>query len=843
MEKFNKAQAKNLAAAQKLVDTYASSSEDEGELDEKHILDLLYKHYKPSEAAVGSCKDAAARTSTFLENTLHSGAATCLICIGSIRRVEAIWSCESCYCFFHLNCIQRWANDSMMQMKVKAAEQQNNLQGHYNHLGEFVPPKRQKSLHWCCPQCRRDYQPAEKPTQYNCFCGKEANPPSQPFLVPHSCGEICGKLLQPKCGHDCKLLCHPGPCPPCAQQAQVSCLCGKSSPRSMRCIDKQWRCQQACKDLLACGKHRCNQVCHRPGQCPPCTSKSLQPCECQRESKMVNCSDRKWKCQNVCGAPFACGLHICEKVCHAGPCGDGECPLQVRSCPCGKNTQVRPCNEAEETCGDTCQKLLSCGQHTCTQRCHRGPCISCPVRTKKKCRCGLHEKELPCSKEFTCETKCKQIRDCGKHACNRKCCGDQCPPCEKICGKQLSCNKHKCQSVCHNGPCYPCKLESQINCRCGKTKRSVPCGREKSARIVCLELCRISSKCHHAVKHRCHKSECPPCGQVCGLPNDTSKCGHICKARCHEAVRVNKPADGRPQTKKYEYKALPHPRCEEGVIVTCIGGHEVATWPCWNSKPSSCQRQCARQLKCGNHKCSLVCHSVPNPADMQQQAGCAGCEEGCAVPRPAGCVHACPKGCHPPPCAPCNFVIKSKCHCGLNQSVYKCSEYYDETGTVQEIVDRREKLRSCGNRCLKNYNCGHRCTAICHSGKCPNPELCRKKVRIYCACKRLKQEVACDKHRAGQTSLECDSNCTAEQSRAQAAEQQHLEQKRRHEEERNRLELEKFEAKFGKRKHKERKTVDVGPAKIKIDWKRYAIYAVSLLTVVAAIAVAFYAES
>ncbi|KAI8039370.1 hypothetical protein M5D96_008093 [Drosophila gunungcola] len=624
MEKFNKAQAKNLAAAQKLVDTYASSSEDEGDLDEQHILELLYKNYRPTESA-GSSKDAA-RTSTFLENTLHSGAATCLICIGSIRR-------------------------------VKAAEQQNGQasQGHYNHLGEFVPPKRQKSLHWCCPQCRRDYQPAEKPTQYNCFCGKEANPQNQPFLVPHSCGEICGKLLQPK------------------------------SP---------------CKDLLACGKHKCNQECHRPGQCPPCTSKSMQPCECQRESKMVNCSDRKWKCQNT------------------------QCP----------------------------------------------------------------------------------------------CCGDQCPPCEKICGKQLSCNKHKCQSVCHNGPCYPCKLESQINCRCGKTRRSVPCGRERSARIVCLELCRITAKCHHAIKHRCHKGECQPCGQVCGLPNDTSKCGHICKARCHEAVRVNKPKEARPQAKKYEYKALPHPRCEEGVIVTCIGGHEVATWPCWNSKPSSCQRKCARQLKCGNHKCSLVCHSVQLPKDMSQQAGCANCEEGCS-------------GCHPPPCAPCNFVIKSKCHCGLNQLVYKCSEYFDETGTVQEIIERREKLRSCGNRCLKNYPCGHRCTAICHSSKCPNPELCRKKVRIFCVCKRLKQEIACDKHRA------------AEQSRAQAAEQQHLEQKRRDEEERNRLELEKFEAKFGKRKHKERKTVDVGPAKSKINWQRTAIYAVSILTVVFAIVVAFYADT
>lgn len=130
----------------------------------------------------------------------------------------------------------------------------------------------------------------------------------------------------------------------------------------------------------------------------------------------------------------------------------------------------------------------------------------------------------------------------------------------------------------------------------------------------------------------------------------------------------------------------------------------MATWPCWNSKPSSCQRKCARKLKCGNHKCSLVCHSVSHPQDMQQQAGCANCEEGCAVPRPAGCVHACPKGCHPPPCTPCNFVIKSKCHCGLNQSVYKCSEYFDETGTVQEIIERREKLRSCGNRCLKNVS-------------------------------------------------------------------------------------------------------------------------------------------
>lgn len=116
-------------------------------------------------------------------------------------------------------------------------------------------------------------------------------------------------------------------------------------------------------------------------------------------------------------------------------------------------------------------------------------------------------------------------------------------------------------------------------------------------------------------------------------------------------------------------------------------------------------------------------------------------------------------------------------------------------------------------------------------------------MRIFCNCKRLKQEIACDKHRAGQTSLACDSHCKAEISRAQAAEQQDLEEKKRREEERNRLELEKFEAKFGKRKHKERKTVDMGPPKSEINWQKISIYAVSLLTVLGAIAVAFYADS
>jgi hypothetical protein len=60
------------------------------------------------------------------------------------------------------------------------------------------------------PKCRTEYQQKDCPAKYLCFCGKEVNPKFDPWLVPHSCGQTCGRNLQPKCGHTCLLLCHPG---------------------------------------------------------------------------------------------------------------------------------------------------------------------------------------------------------------------------------------------------------------------------------------------------------------------------------------------------------------------------------------------------------------------------------------------------------------------------------------------------------------------------------------------------------------------------------------------------------------------------------------------------------
>lgn len=63
-----------------------------------------------------------------------------------------IWSCEHCYSFFHLNCIQRWANDSTAQKRLY----QEQEVGYYNNQGEYIA-KEKKIIKWNCPNCRHDY--------------------------------------------------------------------------------------------------------------------------------------------------------------------------------------------------------------------------------------------------------------------------------------------------------------------------------------------------------------------------------------------------------------------------------------------------------------------------------------------------------------------------------------------------------------------------------------------------------------------------------------------------------------------------------------------------------------
>ncbi len=78
----------------------------------------------------------------------------CIICLSTLKSIEAIWSCGQCYCVFHLSCIHSWAHDSQ-HTRSRA-------------LSTTLFPN-QAQL-WSCPKCRRDYSTI--PTHYMCFCGK-----------------------------------------------------------------------------------------------------------------------------------------------------------------------------------------------------------------------------------------------------------------------------------------------------------------------------------------------------------------------------------------------------------------------------------------------------------------------------------------------------------------------------------------------------------------------------------------------------------------------------------------------------------------------------------------------
>lgn len=166
------------------------------------------------------------------------------------------------------------------------------------------------------------------------------DPPFQPWLVPHSCGQVCGKDLVPSCGHSCLLLCHPGkyflnilrsgnrgdccklpcysllsercfvrgtqfclfqfsgPCPPCPKMIRSKCYCSNGGEKMVRCCYKEWSCGQKCSKKLSCQKHKCETVCH-PGECPACPKTSMISCDCQNQSRMTACAELSWKCEKV----------------------------------------------------------------------------------------------------------------------------------------------------------------------------------------------------------------------------------------------------------------------------------------------------------------------------------------------------------------------------------------------------------------------------------------------------------------------------------------------------------------------------------------------------------------
>ncbi|KAK9238600.1 hypothetical protein V1525DRAFT_400515 [Lipomyces kononenkoae] len=593
---------------------------------------------------------------------IHSGAYECMICINAVTRKSRIWTCDTCYRVFHINCIQKWAK----QLKTTGAE--NN---------RSQPFDRQP---WRCPGCQTSRE--DIPQRYRCWCGKVENPDQSSLFPPHSCGQTC-QAEYSNCPHGCQMPCHPGPHPKCqALGPQIDCFCGKSSSQR-HCVDTEyngWSCGVVCGEMMACGVHTCPRPCHT-GLCGPCQAPIHSSCYCGKDDKVVKCSetlppkrskfidedgDEAWwtgnyKCDNICGRSFDCGEHQCQRDCHPQDLEPAHCPLSpdvIATCPCTKHTVQeilgRPrekCTDPIPTCKEFCGKLLPCG-HSCQQRCHTWPCFPCSERVTVPCECGYNQITLPCSDLARGTPRCNRIcrvqLNCQRHECGNPCCPaerlgqeraskqrrkdnnsyqnleDYIEPqhiCLQICNRLLKCGSHRCQMTCHRGPCPPCLEASfdELTCNCGRTKIMPPvaCG---TASPKCEYPCQRQPPCGHpVVRHNCHL--------------DDEEC----------------------------------PKCPYFVERTCMCGKSVLkNQPC-SRQQVSCGTICNKLLACGSHRCKKVCHR-----DGQ-------CENPCRQPceKIKTCGHPDEAPCHSPfqceEVAPCTALIKISCACGNLTTTVKCN--------------------------------------------------------------------------------------------------------------------------------------------------------------------------
>lgn len=150
-----------------------------------------YRSPRKQKPIVEAEGDPDSQRNRFIEQ-LTSGDYECMVCCDEVKSRHEIWNCANCYHIFHLKCINLWA---------------------HSNIGEMGPDQERG---WRCPACQHVHP--KIPDRYYCFCGSRRDPNYRNHhrdLVPHSCGEICGKYKLPvdsttRCPHKCELVCHPG---------------------------------------------------------------------------------------------------------------------------------------------------------------------------------------------------------------------------------------------------------------------------------------------------------------------------------------------------------------------------------------------------------------------------------------------------------------------------------------------------------------------------------------------------------------------------------------------------------------------------------------------------------
>ncbi|KIV94347.1 hypothetical protein PV10_02121 [Exophiala mesophila] len=370
-----------------------------------------------------------------------------------------------------------------------------------------------------------------------CYCGRvekmlqchdqEEEKESSTWTGTFDCGGICARALD--CGvHTCQKSCHPHEMatPHCPRSVDMvtHCPCGKTALVSLKttprqnCTDPIPCCKEVCGRQLKCG-HQCLDKCH-PGDCNPCSLEIATTCRCGRNQFNVICHDRITEppqCNRSCKATLNCGRHDCGEKCCTGDRKAAERQATKRKLKT-LDVLTRALDEdieAEHICTRVCGRKLKCGNHTCPDLCHRGPCGSCKeaIFDDISCTCGRTVLQAPLP------------------------CGTQPPPCNFPCNRSKDCAHPQVAHNCHSDDeeCPKCPFLTEKQCLCSKkTLKNQPCWR---ADVLCGLICGRTLKCgSHQCRKTCHRpGECEDaqqhCQQECGKAKKS--CGHPCEQTCH----------------------------------------------------------------------------------------------------------------------------------------------------------------------------------------------------------------------------------------------------------------------------------------------------------------------